>query len=115
MRDWLDLGCAPHCEECAQLGSDGYEARARRECQAYIRQLRRMFGLEPNDARLAVRTNQHDFGTYLSVVCWFDHGNQATVDFAFKCERQGPQLWDEEAQRELAEQQPSTPRKEKTP
>jgi hypothetical protein len=117
MRDYIDIGCAPHCEDCAQLGSDDYQRRAASECAAYIRQLRRMFGPEPPGARLAIKSNDHDFGEYLSVVCWFDQDVPAAVDYAFHCEGQGPQLWDEQAQRELgqASPQPSSPRKENVP
>jgi len=34
--------------------------------------LRRTLGNEPPGARLAIRENPHDFGTYLSVVCHYD-------------------------------------------
>ncbi len=63
-------------------------------------------------ARLSIRSNPHDFGTYLSVVCYFDHRKQTSIDYAFRCET-GPHFWDEEAQRELSESVAQTPRKEK--
>jgi hypothetical protein len=111
MRDYLDLGCAPSHEDCAQVGSSDYYERSRRESRAYMGQLRRMFGEEPDGAGLSIRSNPHDFGTYLSVVCYFDADNQASVDYAFKCEGQAPEFWDEEAQRELATEA-RKPRKE---
>ncbi len=101
MKDFIDVGCAPPCENCAQVGADGYWERARRECRAWIAQLRRTLGEEPDGARLAVKSNPHDFGTYLSVVCHFDDTLPASVDYAFRCEGEAPNEWDEEARREL--------------
>lgn len=101
MREYLDIGAAPPMEDCAQVGSDGYWDRARKECQAYIALLRRSLGQEPAGASLSVRSNPHDFGTYLSVVCYYDPTVDAAVDYAFRCESDGPEEWDESAQREL--------------
>lgn len=111
MQDCLDLGSSPSHEDCAQVGRDGYYERARRECRAYICQLRRMFGDEPDGARLAIKSNPHDFGSYLSVVCHFDGDNRAAAEYAYRCEGQGPQEWDEAARLELEPK--SRARKEK--
>jgi len=102
MQDHIDIGPSPPGEPCAQLGTDDYYPRARRECRAYIHQLRRTLGPEPDAARLAVRSNPHDFGTYLSVVCYFDPEIPGAVEYALKCESEGPEQWDDEARRELA-------------
>jgi hypothetical protein len=102
MRDFIDLGCAPSMESCAQVGSEDYRRRAQRECKVYIALLRRLLGNEPNGAELRVKSNRHDFGTYLSVFCFYASNNAAT-DHAFRCEAQGPQEWDEQALRELAQ------------
>jgi hypothetical protein len=102
MNDFIDMGCAPTCEDCAQVGSDGYHDRARKECRVYIGQLRRMFGDEPDGARLSIKSNPHDFGTYLSVICYYDPAIQASVDYAFRCEGKSPEEWDEQARQELA-------------
>lgn len=101
MRDSLDLGCAPSHEDCAQVGRDDYPERGRRECRAYAGQLRRTFGDEPPGARLTIRANPHDFGTYLSVACEFDSDDPAAVTYAYRCEGEGPEYWDHEARREL--------------
>lgn len=100
MRDLLDLGSAPSHEDCAQVGAPDYWERARRECRAYIGLLRRTFGDEPDGASLSIKANPHDFGTYLSVVCHFD--GEAAADYAYRCEGQGPQYWDDQARLELA-------------
>ena len=109
MRDCIDLGSAPPLEDCAQVGREGYYERARRECRAYVGLLRRTLGDEPDGASLSVKSNPHDFGTYLSVVCHFDPDVAAAVDYAFGCESAGPQAWDEAACKELSlDTNPST-------
>ena len=102
MRQSLYIGSTPPGEPCAQLGSDDYGERARPECRAYIGQLRRTFGPEPHGCRLYVASNPHDFGTYLSVNCEYDEEDEATVEYAYRCEgEESPDLWDEQARREL--------------
>ena len=92
-RDYIDIGSAPAEEDCAQVGDEGYETRARPECNRYIALLRKTFGPEPEGASLRVKSNSHDFGTYLSVVCNFDDTNQLAIDYAYKCEGEAPATW----------------------
>jgi hypothetical protein len=101
MRDWIDIGSYPSAENCAQVGTVEYFDRARKECRAYISLLHRKLGDEPPGASLAVKSNPHDFGAYLSVVCYFDSDNPAAADYAFKCEAEGPEEWDKIARQEL--------------
>jgi len=110
MTEAVDIGCAPYEEPCAQLGEDGYERRAQRECRALIRQLRRMHGNEPQGAELRVTRNPHDWGVYLSVACVFDPGAEAAVQYAQQVVDGLPSRWDAEARRELsASDQPRFP------
>jgi hypothetical protein len=94
----LDSG--PGEEECAQIDSPGYKERALRECNALVRQLRRLFGHEPSGARLAVRPMPHDAGTYYTVVVFFE--GEAGEAYALKVEREFPGRWDAQARQELA-------------
>lgn len=100
-REFVNIGSSPAEEDCAQVGSENYQELARKECSAFIAQLRRQFGQEPDGAELRVKRHQHDFGTYLEVVCYYDERSEAATEFAFKCEGEGPAEWDEEAKREL--------------
>lgn len=109
MRNFIDIGSAPPMESCAQVGSNGYWPRAQRECKAFIGLLRRALGPEPDGAELRVKSNPHDFGTYLSVVCFYEPSNQPAIDYAFRCESQGPENWDEQALVELAQPERSSP------
>lgn len=99
--DSLELSSAPVGEECAQLGSDGYYERAKKECNAFIRQLRREFGDEPTGARLYVKFNPHDFGSYYEVACKFDENSQEAIEYAYNLEANLPENWDEKAKVEL--------------
>jgi len=101
MRDHIDVGAAPYEEQCAQVGRPDYWDEARRQCRAYIKQLRRKFGDEPDGAKLVLTENPHDFGTYLSVGCRYDSQRPQSVEYAFRCEREMPAQWDEEALGEL--------------
>jgi hypothetical protein len=95
-REFYDIGSSPSEEECAQLGREGYARQARQECHRLIRQLRKELGEEPGTARLAVKANSHDFGTYYSVVCYFDTFDPEGEAYAGKCEDELPAHWDPE-------------------
>jgi len=104
MKDKLELTCVPCNEECEQVGTAGYNPRkAKAECRAFINQLRRVFGSEPEGARLYVASNPHDFGTYNEVTIVFDADLEGTVEYAYKIEGDLPEEWDAEAIAELAE------------
>jgi hypothetical protein len=97
MRDYLDIGSTPPGEECAQVGSDGYEERARSECQRFIDLLIRTIGVPPPGAALRIKAHTHDFGTYYSVACYFDPYDEESYNYAFKCESECPEYWDNES------------------
>ena len=42
MREYLELRPTPRSEDCAQLGTNGFHERARREAAVYVRQLNRV-------------------------------------------------------------------------
>ena len=101
MRDYLSIGPVPANEECEQLGTNYNPSKARKECNTFIAQLRRQFGNEPDGARLSVKSNPHDFGTYLDVVCYYDDDMPESVEYAFKCEGEASPNWDDAARAEL--------------
>lgn len=104
MRDFMDLGgTTPPEEDCAQVGSRDYDypARARSEAAAHIAQLRRVFGPEPDGAALGVKSHPHDFGHYLTVVCYYDPEIAVAANYARRCEADGPHEWDPVAREQL--------------
>lgn len=101
MRDRIELGPTPGNEDCAQVGSDGYRDRARRECQAYIRQLERTFPNAPFGACYGIRAYQHDFGTYLEVYISYDEDDASQASYAWNVEANLPGEWDATARAEI--------------
>lgn len=100
-RDSISISCTPAAEDCEQLGPNYDPVRARKECQAFIGQLRRMFGEEPAGARLKIVSNPHDFGSYLEVECVYNDENEEAMEYAFRCESEMPEYWDDQAKQEL--------------
>lgn len=107
MRDELDLGCVPAEESCESVGQN--EDKAYAECQAYVRQLRRMFpepGSRPGHYRTSgyfkIKRNPHDFGVYLSVIAVYDDADEDEVKWAFNAENNLPLQWDDAARFDLA-------------
>lgn len=101
--DRLDLGSAPSDEDCAQLGSDDYEVRAKRECRALVNQLKRQCGTPPPNTRFRIKSNPHDFGTYYSVVIEFDPEDDEAAAYAYRCDEASPSQWDVAALHEMLE------------
>jgi hypothetical protein len=93
-RDYIEIGSTPPDEICASVGEDGYAERARAECCRYISTLRRFLGPEPEGAELAIKSFEHDFGRYYEVVCYYVEDNEKAMEYAFKCEGEGPLTWD---------------------
>ncbi len=101
-RDYVDIGSVPAAEDCEVQGPNYDVRKAKFECNTFIHQLRRMFGDEPEGARLKIKGNPHDFGTYYEVVCYYDDENEVAADYAFQCENEMPEHWDDKAQIELS-------------
>jgi hypothetical protein len=94
-KDVVYLGCAPAEEECAQVGSPDYEDRAKRECLAYIEAIRAVCGPEPEGAKLKIKRDIHDFGSYLEVACEYDTENRTAAEYAARCDDHAPTTWAE--------------------
>jgi hypothetical protein len=103
----LTIGPSPAGEDCAQVGSPDYAKQARKECTAFVNQLRRQFGEEPDGASLRIKSNPHDFGSYYEVGVDYDPDDEAAVAYALKVEREAPEEWDAEAQKELKPPRPA--------
>jgi len=94
MRDCVELGSSPAEEECVSVTPDGgYLPAMRAECRRYIDLIRHVCGEEPEGARLAIKSNPHDFGTYLEVVCWYDDDDEEAADYAWSLESRVPATW----------------------
>lgn len=94
--DEVYLGPTPYESECQQAPYERPDL-ARLECRCFIEQLRRQFGEEPEGATIKIKSNPHDFGSYLDVVVRFDMNNEAARDYAYRVENNVPARWDGEA------------------
>ena len=93
MKDYLNIGSTPPEEDCAQVGSENFYEESMKECKRYIDCLRKFVGVEPFGAELKVKSFPHDFGTYYEVVCYFDDDIPESLEYALKCEGEGPMTW----------------------
>ena len=96
MKDYVSIASAPTNEDCTQVGSADYYTTAKEECKRFIELIRKVCGEEPETAKLAIRSNPHDFGTYFDVVCYFDNEDEVGEDYAYFVESNSPEFWNEE-------------------
>lgn len=85
MRNFEMIGPTPHEESCAQVGSEGYAERARRECTLFMEQIRKHYP-EPEYGYLRIKANSHDFGTYYEVAAYFDDEDMESTTWAYDIE-----------------------------
>lgn len=102
MRDVMELGPVPYEEDCEQLGPNYDSGKARRECEAFIRQLTRLFGQPPEGVYFKVTSSRHDFGTYHEAGISYNTNSDTQCEWAYNVENNTPATWDDEARAELA-------------
>jgi hypothetical protein len=98
MRESLELGPTPCDEACVQVGTDDYFAKARPECRRYIDLLTKKFGKPPGEAYFYVKSNPHDFGSYLEVAIKFNINSREEMAFAYHVENNLPAKWSDDAE-----------------
>lgn len=99
MNDELSLGPVPTDEECIPAGTD--PVKEREECQRFITRIKEHCGEPPTGARLKVKSNPHDFGSYLDVVVVFSDQIDEAVEYAFWAESHTPRTWSSEETKEV--------------
>lgn len=102
----LSIGSSPWGEDCAQTANEGYEVRARKECQVFAAQLERFYVAAkgrpiPRGLRLETTENPHDFGTYYEVAAIAAEDDAEAIEAAEFLSDHGPEEWDEQARTEL--------------
>ena len=99
-RNWIDIGCTPHGEACAQVGDLDYNSKAQAECAQLVRMMQE---INPpiEGTCYGVRRNPHDFGSYMEVVAYYDENVNAQEDWAFAAESGVPEIWDDKAREAL--------------
>jgi hypothetical protein len=100
----IELGTTvPHNEPCSQVGSPDYSRLSRMEATAFIEQIKREIGNPPPGVSLRIKSNPHDFGSYLDVVVRFDDDSVEAVAYACNVEEHMPMDWDDDAIVQLTE------------
>lgn len=93
MKDYIEIGSSPVEEDCLQVGH-ATSQEMKEECKRFLDLIRKVVGPEVGTARLAIKSNPHDFGTYYEVVCYYDDEDEVGMDYAFKCESETPLTWE---------------------
>lgn len=76
----FSIGGAPSDEPCAQTGiTTNWVTLQQLECTVYRAALIARFGVPPEDARLAIKSHNHDFGSYAQVEIVFDRDDADSV------------------------------------
>lgn len=96
-RDYMEVGSAPADEPCVSVSRDvDYLPAMRVESNRFIELIRKKLGPEPPGAYLAVKSNPHDFGIYLDVVCYFQDDDEEAREYAYLCESAAPRTWQDD-------------------
>ncbi len=94
MKSYLDLAPVPLNIECEQLGPQYNPEKARAECNRMRDLLLKKFP-PPGNAVIVIRSNSHDFGSYLSVEAKFEEDSEEEVNWAYNLENSIPLTWED--------------------
>lgn len=96
--DFLEVGSAPHEEECVQVDSKtDYAPAMKAECARFIAAIKSKLGVPPEGARLYIKGSPHDFGSYYEVAVKFNVDNEEACNYAYAVEEHAPETWDDTA------------------
>jgi hypothetical protein len=95
VRDILEIGPTPHNETCVSVSKTGdYIPAMRAECIRF-RDLLTLAFPPVGDAYLYIKSNSHEFGTYLEVAVSFNPEDTKEREYAFMLESKAPGTWEE--------------------
>lgn len=97
MMDDIIIGSAPSEEDCVQVNPQGdYHEAMRAECRRFLGLILKKMGPEPPGAKLVIKENPHEFGSYDEVVCVFDNQDEEAIQYALRCEDEAPTTWNDD-------------------
>jgi len=89
----FSIGSTPSDEPCAQTGVTANSVYLQQlECAVYRAALIARFGVPPEGARLAIKSHNHDFGSYAQVEIVFDRDDADSVAY-FERVEDGLSTW----------------------
>lgn len=93
--EYIELGTTPYDEDCVQVGSFDYAAKAVEEAKKFVALLRELFGDEQERGCLyKIKSFPHDFGSYYEVVIGYYEDSSLPAEFAYFVESNIPARWD---------------------
>ena len=91
----IELGPVPAEESCVQVNPNSiYLPAMRTECKRYKAMLEQRFPDLPEGISFVIKSNSHDFGTYLEVAIKTDDSDEAD-SAALLIEEYAPATWDD--------------------
>lgn len=95
--DYIEIGSAPYGEDCVQVDSKtDYLPAMLAECKRFKEMLEKRFPIPANlegKAWFFVKSNPHDFGSYLEVAVKYHPDDEQAVEFALFVEGNVPETW----------------------
>lgn len=96
MRKYFSIGPVPANENFPKENSPNYHSIARQNCDRFVKLIRNVVGVEPDETELVVRSFDSKFGTYYDVGCFFDNEIPESVEYIDDIQLLVPDTWDEE-------------------
>gem|GEM_PF-1429163 len=98
--DYIELSSTPNNEDCIGVNENNALTLMRIEARTYIKQLKRVYGINPEGTTFIIHRNEHDFGPYLDIRFYFNDDNLKHTEYAIRLD-DGCDYWDDEAITEL--------------
>src|SRR5215471_12476555 len=97
MKEFLYIGACPYNVVPVKLGSENYHVKARRQCELFLEQVRRVYGDEVGEARLVVESFRRGSTDYLELICYYEINEPLGRQYASDVEadvKHGLEEWD---------------------
>ncbi len=92
--DYVELNSTPCDEECVQVSQDkNYLPEMRKECERYRELLQDIFVGYEQYGHFVIKSNPHDFGSYLEVKFAYDPTDPVAESYAWKVQDRLPSKW----------------------
>lgn len=98
--DYIEIGGSPSGEDCVQVSRHSdYLPAMRAECKRFKEMLEKRFPVPSSlegKVWFSIKSNPHDFGSYLEVVVKYDMEDEQASEFALFVESNTPETWSDE-------------------
>jgi hypothetical protein len=99
MKDFYDFETTPVDEDCTQVSkTENYMPAMKQEAYRMLEICKKLWP----SLYWKVQSNPHDFGSYLSIRCYYDDEDEAQSKAFYDAEANWPATWAEAEQRSLA-------------